>query len=205
MVVVNEDPLDMKVVTMANGNVRYRRHNKERLKQILEMNEDLKALQLSQDHMEHRMLTLEEQLPVLGSAMESKLRGEFESRFAKIEAAVESLNENVSAINSQMNGQEKLHTSMLELLESVENIETKVDTTTPDLKREISKLEFNLAQITSTTSLLKEDQVGSKYTRNSFTIAVRYMYAQEVEKCTSQLELEIAKHLHDTSYKNFGR
>lgn len=159
MVIVNEDPLDMKVITMANSNVRNKRHNKEVLKQMIEIKEELKTLQMLNKHMKHDLLILEEKLAATGSETETRLRDEFTPQFAKIEEVIELLTENVSILGSQMSGQEKLHTSMLELLESVENIETKVDSTTPDLKREISKLEFNLAQITSATSLLKEDQV----------------------------------------------
>lgn len=60
-------------------------------------------------------------------------------------------------------GLDKLHGSMLELLESVETIENKVDRSVPDLQREISKMEFNVAQMTSSVAMLKEDQVRSDY------------------------------------------
>ncbi len=156
---VNEEPLDMKVVTMTNGHRRYRRHNKALLKQLLDVKEDVKAVQLSQKRLKHEMGGLEEQLSAGLNAFQTRVQTEFEPRLARLETLGENLNTTVVDINTKICGQEKLHTSMLELLESVENIETKVDSTTPDLKREISKLEFSLAQITSTTSLLKEDQV----------------------------------------------
>jgi uncharacterized coiled-coil DUF342 family protein len=63
-------------------------------------------------------------------------------------------------MNRQLVGLDKLHQSMLQLLESVETLENKVDRTVPDLQREISKMEFNMAQLTSSITLLKEDQVG---------------------------------------------
>lgn len=50
--------------------------------------------------------------------------------------------------------------SMLELLESVESLESKVDNTVPEFRKEISRLEFNMAQLTSTVSIAREDQVG---------------------------------------------
>ena len=160
MVVVNEDPLDIRVVTSANGKGRYRRHNKAMLKQILEMRDDIQEIQLTQKQFNYQLLSLEEHVPaVTQNTPGTKLIEDLEQRFTELETLTESLNGSISILNSQMNGQEKLHTSMLELLESVENLENKVDSTTPDLKREISKLEFNLAQITSTTSLIKEDQV----------------------------------------------
>lgn len=48
---------------------------------------------------------------------------------------------------------------MLELLESVESLESKVDNTVPEFRKEISRLEFNMAQLTSTVSIAREDQV----------------------------------------------
>ncbi|GAB0100725.1 hypothetical protein DMENIID0001_168100 [Sergentomyia squamirostris] len=43
----------------------------------------------------------------------------------------------------------KMHSSILELLEDVEGIQNKMDKTLPELRREISKVEFNSAQITA--------------------------------------------------------
>uniref|UniRef100_A0A1B0CV60 Fibrinogen C-terminal domain-containing protein n=2 Tax=Lutzomyia longipalpis TaxID=7200 RepID=A0A1B0CV60_LUTLO len=43
----------------------------------------------------------------------------------------------------------KMHSSILELLEDVEGIQNKMDKTLPELRREISKVEFNAAQITA--------------------------------------------------------
>lgn len=160
MVVVNEDPLDMKVVTSASGNGRYRRHNKALLKQIVQLTEDIQEMRLTQKQFNYQLLTLEEHIPaVTQDSTNTEEMENLEQRVTNLETLTQTMNESVSILNSQINGQEKLHTSMLELLESVENIENKVDSTTPDLKREISKLEFSLAQITSTTSLIKEDQV----------------------------------------------
>lgn len=53
----------------------------------------------------------------------------------------------------------KMHLSILQLLESVENLENKVDKNVPQLQREISKMEFNLGQATVSLSLVKEEQV----------------------------------------------
>lgn len=46
---------------------------------------------------------------------------------------------------------------MLELLEDVEEIQNKVDTGMPDLKHEISKLEFTTAQQASELNLVREE------------------------------------------------
>lgn len=45
---------------------------------------------------------------------------------------------------------------MMELLESIETIENKVDYNLPTIQREISKLEFGVAQINSTLQVVNE-------------------------------------------------
>ncbi|RZF41956.1 hypothetical protein LSTR_LSTR016524, partial [Laodelphax striatellus] len=65
---------------------------------------------------------------------------------------------NLLNVTRQLSGLDKMHSSMLELLESVETIENKVDKTIPDLKSEISKMEFGSAQLTSTMAIVKEIQ-----------------------------------------------
>ena len=131
------------------------------MKQILQIREDIQAMQLTQKQFNYQLLSLEEHVPTVTQDASLNVMKDIEQRLIKLETFIQTLNGSISILNSQMNEQEKLHTSMLELLESVENIENKVDSTTPDLKREISKLEFSLAQMTSTTSLIKEDQVLS--------------------------------------------
>ncbi|XP_008473734.2 protein scabrous-like [Diaphorina citri] len=59
-------------------------------------------------------------------------------------------------ITKQISGVEHLHSSMMELLESIETIENKVDYNLPTIQREISKLEFGVAQINSTLQVVNE-------------------------------------------------
>uniref|UniRef100_A0A1B0D5H4 Uncharacterized protein n=1 Tax=Phlebotomus papatasi TaxID=29031 RepID=A0A1B0D5H4_PHLPP len=51
----------------------------------------------------------------------------------------------------------KMHSSILELLEDVESIQNKMDKTLPELRREISKVEFNAAQITAQQHFTHEE------------------------------------------------
>uniref|UniRef100_A0A336LYX3 CSON008411 protein n=1 Tax=Culicoides sonorensis TaxID=179676 RepID=A0A336LYX3_CULSO len=60
-------------------------------------------------------------------------------------------------LSRQVASLEKLHISMMELLEDVEEIQNKMDTSVPDLKHEISKLEFTMAQQASELNLLREE------------------------------------------------
>lgn len=60
-------------------------------------------------------------------------------------------------LSRQVASLEKLRISMLELLEDVGEIQNKVDKTVPDLKHEISKLEFSATQHASEFNLLREE------------------------------------------------
>lgn len=50
----------------------------------------------------------------------------------------------IANISRQLTNTDKLHMSMLELLENVESIENKVDNAFPEFRKEISKLEVTL-------------------------------------------------------------
>lgn len=83
-----------------------------------------------------------------------------EMRVQKLEAAEKSTDKKMFNVSKHVAELDRLRLSLLQLLESVETMETKVDTSLPSLQREISKMEFTLAQTTSTVALLKEDQVS---------------------------------------------
>ncbi|XP_071444899.1 protein scabrous [Hetaerina americana] len=57
---------------------------------------------------------------------------------------------------------DKLHLSTLQLLESVQAVEDKVDQSLPELQREISKLEFGMAQALASARAAKEEQEGGQ-------------------------------------------
>lgn len=60
-------------------------------------------------------------------------------------------------MSRQISNFDKLHSSMLELLEDIEDIQTKFDKTVPEIRREITKVEIDSAQLTSDQHLLKEE------------------------------------------------
>ncbi|KAH8365283.1 hypothetical protein KR084_007936, partial [Drosophila pseudotakahashii] len=80
-------------------------------------------------------------------------------------------------LSSQIASLDKLHTSMLELLEDVEGLQTKMDKSIPELRHEISKLEFANAQITSEQSLIREE--GTNAARSLQAMAVSVSVLQE--------------------------
>lgn len=61
---------------------------------------------------------------------------------------------------------------MLELLEDVEDIETKIDKTVPEIRREISKVEIDSAQLSSDQSILKEEDHNMAKTIQALAVSI---------------------------------
>lgn len=75
-------------------------------------------------------------------------------------------------MSRQISNLDKMHVSMLELLEAVQEIQTKVDKIIPDFNNEISKLEFNTAQMTSDQNLLREESQNSAKSIQAMAVSV---------------------------------
>lgn len=108
---------------------------------------------------------------------------------------LESEQRRMAAANFNMSRQvaslDRLHGSMLELLEDIESIQNKVDKTIPDIKREISKVEFNAAQIGAEQSLLREE--GHNAAKSIQAIAVSVSTLQEERDHIKQLQRNVEK------------
>ncbi|CAG9770419.1 unnamed protein product [Ceutorhynchus assimilis] len=78
----------------------------------------------------------------------------------------------IANLSRQMSNFDKLHLSMLELLENVETIENKVDKALPEIRKEISKFETQAGQIGADVSLLKEDQKNIKISMKAISFSV---------------------------------
>jgi peptidoglycan hydrolase CwlO-like protein len=109
------------------------------------------AEKLSADeaHLNHRVRRLENQM-----------KQDVTTRVSALELASRTSAKTMFNVSRQLAGLDKLHHSMLHLLESVETLENELDRVVPDLQREISKMEFNMAQLTSSIALVREEQVG---------------------------------------------
>ncbi|XP_017008524.2 protein scabrous [Drosophila takahashii] len=92
-------------------------------------------------------------------------------------------------LSSQIASLDKLHTSMLELLEDVEGLQTKMDKSIPELRHEISKLEFANAQITSEQSLIREE--GTNAARSLQAMAVSVSVLQEEREGMRKLSVNV--------------
>lgn len=75
-------------------------------------------------------------------------------------------------LSRQVSDFDKLHTSLLELLEDVEEIETKLDKTVPEIRREISKVEIDSAQLSSDQNILKEEDHNMANTIQALAVSI---------------------------------
>ncbi|XP_055858863.1 protein scabrous [Episyrphus balteatus] len=92
-------------------------------------------------------------------------------------------------LSRQIASLDKLHTSMLELLEDVEGLQNKMDKTMPDVRREISKLEFNTAQLSSEQSLIREE--GQNVARSVQAMAVSVSALQEERDSFKDMQMNV--------------
>lgn len=75
-------------------------------------------------------------------------------------------------LSRQVSDFDKLHKSLLELLEDVEDIETKIDKTVPEIRREISKVEIDSAQLSSDQNILKEEDHNMAKTIQALAVSI---------------------------------
>lgn len=109
-------------------------------------------------------------------------------------------------VSRQVSDFDKLRTSLLELLEDVENIETKFDKTVPEIRREISKVELDFAQLSSDQSILKEEDHNMAKTIQALAVSIstlqnersnRRSFEREVNNLKMEIEiLKVSAALH---------
>ncbi|XP_055606167.1 protein scabrous [Uranotaenia lowii] len=130
------------------------------------------------------------ELDVKQSAMKRQLNDIFNHRMADRLRSLEIEQRRLANANFNISRQvaslDKLHGSMLELLEDVEGIQNKFEKTLPDIKREISKVEFNAAQISSEQGLLREE--GHNIAKSIQAMAVSVSTLQDERENVHKLE-----------------
>ena len=111
-------------------------------------------------------------------------------------------------VSRQVASLDRLHGSMLELLEDIESIQNKFDKTIPDIKREISKVEFNAAQISSEQSLLREESHNAAKSIQALAVSVSTLQderdnVKNLEANVEHLRQDVAKiHLAANTHKH---
>lgn len=78
----------------------------------------------------------------------------------------------IGNLTEQFANFDKLHSSVLELLENVESIEDRVDKLMPEFRKEISKLEFQAADGSSKLAALKEDAANIRASVKAISVSV---------------------------------
>ncbi|XP_037717236.1 protein scabrous [Drosophila subpulchrella] len=154
------------------------------------------GLEPTADHKRRHCRFQSEQIHQLQLAQRNLRRQVNGLRFHHIDERVRSLeveqhriaNANFN-LSSQIASLDKLHTSMLELLEDVEGLQTKMDKSIPELRHEISKLEFANAQITSEQSLIREE--GTNAARSLQAMAVSVSVLQEEREGMKKLSVNV--------------
>lgn len=109
-------------------------------------------------------------------------------------------------ITGDVNNFNKLHISMLELLENMESLESKVDKTIPDFQKEISRLDINITQANSHYEYMKEDQETIRQSVKAIAVSV----SNTVDKVDQDRQLllkinDTVQHLSHQSKQHFYR
>lgn len=138
-------------------------------------------------------------LDVVQKAMKRQLNELNHNRIAERLHILESEQKHLANANFNMSRQvaslDRLHGSMLELLEDIEGIQNKFDKTIPDIKREISKVEFNAAQVASEYGLLREE--GHNAAKSIQALAVSVSTLQDNRDEIKQLEQTVNELKHN--------
>lgn len=105
-------------------------------------------------------------------------------------------------MSRQVASLDRLHGSMLELLEDIEGIQNKFDKTIPEIKREISKVEFNAAQDASEYGLLREE--GHNAIKSIQALAVSVSALQDDRDVIKRLEQTVNDLKHNFTKLHIG-
>ncbi|XP_001944698.3 protein scabrous [Acyrthosiphon pisum] len=119
--------------------------------------QELEQLESSRKYLAHRMARLEKRMK--GVLYRESAAVERENRLSRLEADLNATKEALAFNATRQDAtQDRLHGSLLELLESVENLDDRVDACLPEVRKEISKIEFTVARINASVAIIKEDQ-----------------------------------------------
>lgn len=121
--------------------------------------QELEYLESSRRSLTHRMARLEKHLK--GILYRESTAVEQENRLSRLEADLNATKESLAFNSTRQDAtQDRLHGSLLELLESVENLDDRVDACLPEVRKEISKIEFAVSRMNASMAIIKEDQVN---------------------------------------------
>lgn len=98
---------------------------------------------------------------------------------------------NIAELSKQMDNFDKVHLSMLELLENVESLENKVDKALPELRKEISKVESQAGQMVADIAPLKEENNNVKESMKAIGFTVSKLQDKDSEDAVELQKLRL--------------
>lgn len=120
--------------------------------------QELEQLESSRKTLAHRMARLEKRMK--GVMYRESSAVERENRLSRLEADLNATKEALAFNATRQDAtQDRLHGSLLELLESVESLDDRVDACLPEMRKEMSKIEFAVTRMNASMAIIKEDQV----------------------------------------------
>lgn len=100
-------------------------------------------------------------------------------RVSQLEAAGRSSVRKLFNVTRDLAAVDKVQKSTVQLKEQVTALESRLDTTIPELQKEVTKMEFELAQTSSNAQVAKDNQVR-------VTLLI-YVYARTFIKCLKEI------------------
>ncbi|KAF5296556.1 hypothetical protein FQA39_LY12474 [Lamprigera yunnana] len=198
------------------------RHQRILKKHVIDLEKSSKKLSRTNEELRNRVLKLEEETRILQQSKEPTLErisgneidnyvkmgrlnrmtnevpiinSDLEDRVAKLEGSHKVESEIVFNLSRQFLNFDKLHMSMLELLENVESLENKVDKNFPEFRKEISKLEIQISERNSEIAILKEDQTNTRKSVKAIGASVSNL-KDKLDYEQTQL-VELRRHLNN--------
>ncbi|XP_048511713.1 protein scabrous isoform X2 [Athalia rosae] len=146
----------------------------------------------SNRRIEERLMNLERKISIVSrkrELVEKRVIYEnqdfFTKRLTDLESVQHSLSKQWFNVTREVTALSKLRESMVELFESVQTIEDKVDTNQPDIKREIARLDVNAARKAAELSLTREELGNLRRTVQALSVSASKLQ----EKSDQQQEM----------------
>lgn len=136
------------------------------------MRQQLQVIEVAQRQMRHQISTLQ--------------RDHLATRMQTVEQEQRRLADGAFNVSRQVASLDRLHGSMLALLEDIESVQATVDKSVPEIRREIAKVEFSAAQLAAEQNILREEEHN----------AAKSIQAIAQSVSTLQDERELAKAMH---------
>lgn len=145
----------------------------------------VQEIESAQRLLQHRVTELENEKNT------ARLR-DLEERQKSLENSNSNLTHEISSFESSNKK------STLELLEDIADIETKIDRTIPEIRREITKVEIESAQMSSNQNILKEEDHNMARTIQALAVSISTLqnersHRQTLDSEINNLRMEVEK------------